>query len=76
VNYYLKSWRISAASNRNLQKDIKELVEGFTIKSVMALARMNYEDCLRKYEKESEMTLYEIYERIFLLSTCYFTIAT
>jgi hypothetical protein len=67
---------MSMTNNKSVLKDARDVIEDFSIKSVMALGKMSLSDCINKYENEPQMTLVDLYQHILILATCYFTIAT
>lgn len=67
---------MNASNTKSNLKDAKDFIDGFTIKSVMQIQCINYENCLNIFERESDMSLLSVLERIMILSTCYFTMAT
>ena len=74
TSYFLKAWKSNCSSSKIHDPAVKELVDSFTIKDVMNIKSMTHQEYL--HCDESEVTVPDVYQLVFLLSTAYFTIAT
>jgi hypothetical protein len=46
------------------------------MKSIMQIQSITYQEYLNSFEKECDLSMYALFERVLLLSACYFTLAT
>lgn len=76
TSYFLKLYYINLSGSKACSKDLRQLIESFTMKSIMQMQSITYQDYLNAFEKECDLSLYALFQRILLISVCNFTMAT
>ena len=74
--YFLKIHYINLSGSKSCGSDVRYLIQNFTMKTIMQIQSITYQNSSYNSQKETDLSLFSLYERVFILSTCYFTMAT
>ena len=75
--YFLKIHYINLSGSKSCGNDVRYLIQNFSMKTIMQIQSITYQNSsYNNSQKETDLSLFSLYERVFILSTCYFTMAT